>query len=153
MLWKLLVFGERPETFESPRTRVPHSSRSARLPEVLREGEGGAQRPLGTSMRGPYHGFCEGVLGKLPSPLEGTFSKTIISVMPDLLSKVWGFRKRPSTFAIAPAQVLHSSRSSGLAGVLCSWGGSKAPLAAASWGTLPGSSLRGSGKASDPPRE
>ena len=102
---------------------MPRSSRMSGLPVVL------CYRGVGRSVHlaAPYQRFPQGFRKSFRAPLEGPFSKSISSVMAKVLWKLWDVRKRPQTFETAPTTMLHSSRASGLPGVLCSWGGARLP--------------------------
>ena len=94
-------------------TQVSHWSRSSGPRVVCCRGE-----PQGPLVHGilvdPTRDFEKGFQESFRTLLEGTFSKTIVSVMPEVLWKLLDFRKHPETFEMTHAQVNRSSRSSGL---------------------------------------
>ena len=86
---------------------------------VLRRGLG-RRAPLAAPCRDATRVFPKRFRGSFRASLEGMFSKNIMSVMAKELWKLWNLRNRPQTYEISFARMLHSSRSSGLPGVLCS---------------------------------
>jgi len=72
---------------------------------------GGGQGPVGRGIRGdPTGEFHKGFQGRPRIPLKGNFSKTKMSVTPEVLLKPLDFRTCIRTFDMTIVRMPHSSR-------------------------------------------
>ena len=102
---------------------------------------GGPPGSMGRDIRGdPTRQFPKESTDMSEPPLEDTFSKTRIHVMPKLLLKLMDFGTFPETYETTPLEYPSRCASRTQLGTTedAIGGGHKVPWAAASGGTLPG---------------